>query len=282
MSIRDKVVIVTGASSGIGEAAARAFGREGAQVVLAARRVERLEAVASDIQALGAAALVVPADLGRLADIQNLVAQTLTRFGRIDVLFNNAGFGRLDWLENLDPVKDIEAQYAVNVLGVVQTTRQVLPVMIRQKGGHIINMASMAGWVGTPTYTIYASCKFAVRGFSEALRREVAPWGIKVSVIYPGGVATEFGLHAGIKRKTKATTPKFMLLTAEDVARAVVGLARSERPRANLVVPWMWQFSVWINQLLPGLVDWTTVNRFTVPEREEELRAAGIRVRSKE
>ncbi len=121
-----------------------------------------------------------------------------------------------------------------------------------------------------------------MRGFSEALRREVAPWGIKVSVIYPGGVATEFGSQAGIKRKTKATTPKFMLLTAEDVARAVVGLARSERPRANLVVPWMWQFSVWINQLLPGLVDWTTVNRFTVPEREEELRAAGVRVRSKE
>ncbi len=313
--LKDKVVIVTGASSGIGEAAARAFGREGARVVLAARRVERLEAVARDLQALrhgaqraaatgadaaalrhGAqraattegdaatteAALVVPADLGRLADIQNLVAQTLARFGRIDVLFNNAGFGRLDWLENLDPVKDIEAQYAVNVLGVVQTTRQVLPVMIRQRGGHIINMASMAGWVGTPTYTIYASCKFAVRGFSEALRREAAPWGVKVSVIYPGGVATEFGLHAGIKRKTKATTPKFMLLTAEDVARAVVELARSERPRANLVLPWAWNLSAWINQWFPWLVDWATINRFTKVEREEELRAAGIRVRSKE
>ena len=168
--IKDRVVIVTGASSGIGEATARAFGQQGAKIALAARRVDRLETVAKDIEAFGteAEALVVAADLSQLADIQNLVNQTLARFGRIDVLFNNAGFGRLDWLENLDPVQDIEAQYAVNVLGVVQTTRQVLPVMIGQKGGHIINMASMAGLVGTPTYTIYASTKFAVRGFSEA------------------------------------------------------------------------------------------------------------------
>ena len=274
--IKDRVVIVTGASSGIGEATARAFGQQGAKIALAARRVDRLETVAKDIEAFGteAEALVVAADLSQLADIQNLVNQTLARFGRIDVLFNNAGFGRLDWLENLDPVQDIEAQYAVNVLGVVQTTRQVLPVMIGQKGGHIINMASMAGLVGTPTYTIYASTKFAVRGFSEALRREVAPWGIHVPVIYPGGVATKFGAQAGIKRKTKATTPAFMLLTADDVARAAVGLVR--HPRANLVLPWLWGFGVWVNQMCPWLVDWTTVSRFTVPERIDELRAAGL------
>ena len=274
--IKDRVVIVTGASSGIGEATARAFGQQGAKIALAARRVDRLETVAKDIEAFGteAEALVVAADLSQLADIQNLVNQTLARFGRIDVLFNNAGFGRLDWLENLDPVQDIEAQYAVNVLGVVQTTRQVLPVMIGQKGGHIINMASMAGLVGTPTYTIYASTKFAVRGFSEALRREVAPWGIHVSVIYPGGVATKFGAQAGIKRKTRATTPAFMLLTADDVARAAVGLVR--HPRANLVLPWLWGFGVWVNQMCPWLVDWTTVSRFTVPERVDELRAAGL------
>jgi hypothetical protein len=237
--------------------------------------VERLKAVAEAIQTTGTEALVVPADLSRLADIESLMQQTLAQFGRIDVLFNNAGFGRLDWLENLDPVKDIEAQYAVNVLGVVQTTRQALPVMMRQKAGHIINMASVAGLVATPTYTIYASCKFAVRGFSEALRREVAPWGIRVSVIYPGGVATEFGSHAGIKRKTQATTPAWMRLSAEDVARAVVGLVR--RPRANLVITWPFRFSVWLNHLFPGLVDWATINNFTIPERREELKAAGLK-----
>jgi NADP-dependent 3-hydroxy acid dehydrogenase YdfG len=272
-----KVVIVTGASSGIGEATAREFGRRGASVVLAARRLDRLEALAAEIEKLGTGAVALPlaTDLGQLPDIESLVQQALARFGRIDVLFNNAGFGRLDWLEKLDPIKDIQAQFVVNVLGLVQTTRAVLPVMIEQKAGHIINMASVAGLVGTPTYTIYASCKFAVRGFSEALRREAAPWGIRVSVIYPGGVTTEFGSHAGIKRKTKATTPAWMRLSAADVGRAVAGLV--VRPRSELVITWPFRVSVWINKLFPRLVDWTTINRFTVPERLDELQAAGLR-----
>jgi len=273
--VKDKIIIVTGASSGIGEASARVLGQAGAKVVLAARRLDKLEALAKELQAAGTEALPVAADLSQLPDIQNLIQQTLSKFGRVDVLFNNVGFGRLDWLENLDPIKDIEAQYAVNVLGVVQTTRQVLPIMIKQKAGHIINMASVAGWVGTPTYTIYASCKFAVRGFSEALRREVAPWGIRVSLICPGGVATEFGAHAGIQRKTKTTTPKWMVLPPEDVGRAVVSLV--ERPRANLILPWPFRFTVWLNQAFPWLVDWGTVNRFTVPERIDELKRAGLK-----
>lgn len=272
-NVQGKVVIVTGASSGIGEATAREFGREGAKVVLAARRVDRLESVAREFETMGkgAEALVVPADLAKLGAIQNLIDRTLERFGRIDVLFNNAGFGRLGWLENLDPVKDIEAQYAVNVLGVVQTTRLTLPVMMKQRSGHIINMASMAGLVAAPTYTIYASCKFAVHGFSEALRREVKPWGIEVTVIYPGGVKTEFGAHAGIQRKTKATTPGFLVLSGEDVARTVVGAVRNPRP--TIITPWLWGFSALLNKLFPGIVDYTTINRFTIPEREDVLKA---------
>lgn len=273
MDIKGKVVIVTGASSGIGEATARQFGQEGARLVLAARRIDRLEALAQDILAMGTGAetLVVQADLSKLEEIQALVRQTLDRFGRIDILVNNAGFGRLDWLENLDPLKDIEAQFDVNVLGVVQTTRQALPVMIKQRSGHIINMGSMASLVATPTYSIYAACKHAVHGFSEALRREVKPWGIDVSMIYPGGVTTEFGQHAGIKRKTQATTPKFMLLSAEDVGRAVVQLVR--RPRAMWILPWLWSVTALLNKLFPSIVDYTTIHRFTIPERAEELKA---------
>jgi NADP-dependent 3-hydroxy acid dehydrogenase YdfG len=275
--ISGKVVIVTGASSGIGEATARAFGRAGARLVLAARRLDRLQALAGEIQAqgTGAEALPVAADLSCLADIQQMIEAARDRFGRVDVLFNNAGFGRLDWLENLDPAKDIEAQFAVNVLGVVQTTRQVLPLMIAQKSGHIINMASVAGLVATPTYSIYAACKFAVRGFSEALRREVSPWGIRVSVVFPGGVATEFGAHAGIRRKTSTSTPAWLRLTADDVAREVVGLVR--QPRSTLVVPWLFRLSAYANEWLPWLVDWTTINRFTIPERIDELKAAGLK-----
>lgn len=272
MDIKGKVAIVTGASSGIGEATARQFAREGAKVVLAARRVDRLEALAQEIAAMhkGAESLVIEADLSKLEDIQSLIKQTLDTFGRIDVLVNNAGFGRLDWLENLDPVRDIQSQFAVNVLGVIQTTHQALPVMIRQRSGHIINMCSMAGLVATPTYTIYAACKHAVHGFSEALRREVKPWGIEVSMVYPGGVTTEFASHAGIKRKTRATTPRALLLTANQVGNAVVRLVR--HPRAMWILPWAWSFTVWMNRNLNWLVDYTTINRFTIPEREEELK----------
>ncbi|MBI2334100.1 MAG: SDR family oxidoreductase [Chloroflexi bacterium] len=271
MDIKGKVVIVTGASSGIGEATAREFGREGAKVVLAARRVDKLQTLAQEIDAMStsAQAYVVQADLSKLEDIQKLVSQTLEIFGRIDVLVNNAGFGRLDWLENLDPVKDIQAQIDVNVMGVIQTTRQVLPVMIRQRSGSVINMCSMAGLVATPTYTIYAASKHAVHGFSEALRREVKPWGIDVSLVYPGGVVTEFTQHAGIKRKTNASTPKFMLLTAEQVGKAVVKLVR--HPRRMWVIPWLWSVTVFMNRFLPGLVDRTTINNFTIPERADEL-----------
>jgi hypothetical protein len=273
MDPKGKVVIVTGASSGIGEATARQFGREGAKVVLAARRVDKLQTLAEEIKGMGTGAevLVVQADLSKLEDIQLLVKQTLDKYGRIDVLVNNAGFGRLDWLENLDPVKDIQGQFDVNVMGVIQTTRQALPVMIKQRSGSIVNMCSMAGLVATPTYSIYAACKHAVHGFSEALRREVKPWGIDVSMVYPGGVITEFASHAGIKRKTKATTPKFMLLTAEQVADAVVSLVR--RPKRMWIIPWLWSFTVWMNRNLNGVVDNTTINRFTIPEREEELNA---------
>jgi short-subunit dehydrogenase len=273
MDIKGKVVIVTGASSGIGEATAFKFGVEGAKVVLAARRVEKLQALAGQIAAMGTGAetLVVQADLSRLDDIQSMVGQTLEKFGRIDVLVNNAGFGRLDWLEKLDPVQDIQAQMDVNVMGVIQTTRQVLPIMIGQRSGSIINMGSMAGLVGTPTYSIYAATKHAVHGFSEALRREVKPWGIDVSMVYPGGVVTEFSRHAGIKRKTNAATPKFMLLTADQVADAVLKLVR--RPRRMLIIPWLWSVTVFMNKFLPGLVDFTTIHRFTIPEREDELKA---------
>lgn len=271
MDIKGKVVIVTGASSGIGEATARKFGGEGAKIVLAARRVDRLQVLAQEINSMqtGAETLVIQADLAKLEDIQSMILQTLEKFGNIDILVNNAGFGRLDWLENLDPIKDIQSQIDVNVMGVIQTTRQVLPIMIKQRAGSIINMCSIAGLVATPTYSIYAASKHAVHGFSEALRREVKPWGIDVSLVYPGGVATEFAQRAGIQRKTSAKTPKFMLLTAEQVGDAVVKLVK--HPRRMLIIPWLWSVTVFMNKFFPGLIDYTTIKRFTIPEREDEL-----------
>jgi short-subunit dehydrogenase len=258
-------MLVTGASSGIGAATARLFASQGYRLVLAARRLERLQALASDVRAGGGHALPIQADLGRLEDIQKLAETALENFGQVDLLFNNAGFGRLDWLEELDPRADVQAQLQVNLLGSIWLTQAILPHMIERRQGHIINMSSVAGLLATPTYSVYAASKFGLRGFSQALRREVGMYGIHVSVIYPGGAATEFSQHARIRRKTRSTTPSWLRLSAEDVARAVLSLAR--RPRRSLVIPWPMRLAVWVGALFPGLVDRLIERRFVNPER---------------
>jgi short-subunit dehydrogenase len=259
------VVIITGASSGIGAATARQFAQAGYCVVLAARRVERLQALADDVSQGGGEVLIVPTDVCQIEDIEKLVNSALDRFGRIDVLFNNAGIGRFNWLEDL-AVEDIENLIRINLMGLIYTTRAVLPYMIKRRSGSIINMASIAGLIGSPTYSIYAASKFAVRGFSEALRREVAVFGIHVSGIYPGAVSTEFASHTRAKRKTGITTPKALRLSSADVARAVVGLV--QRPRRMLVLPWYMHLAVWINSLFAWLVDWVVERRFVARERD--------------
>ena len=259
------VILVTGASSGIGAATARLFGQKGYRVVLAARRLDRLQALAEEIRATGGQAIPVAADLTQEGDIRNLVQASLENYGQIDILLNNAGFGRLNWLDNMDPQKDIAAQVQINILAVIWTAQAVLPHMIERRSGHIINMGSMASWVASPTYTIYSASKFALRGFSEALRREVGIYNVKVSVIYPGGVATEFGEHVGYQRKTGITTPKGLKLTAEQVAEAVWKV--SQRPRRAVMLPGIMLLSAWANYFFPGLLDHVMENRFTKPER---------------
>lgn len=260
------VLLITGASSGIGAATARLFAAQGFRLVLAARRFERLQELASQVEGSGGQALAVATDVTSLDDINNLVDSSLDRFGQIDVLFNNAGIGRMGWLETLDPLLDIDLQLKVNLWGVVQTARAVLPHMIARRSGHIINMSSLAGWFGTPTYSIYAASKFGVRGFTNALRREMSVYGIQVSGIYPGGVETEFSQHAGIRRKTGLTTPSFLRLSAEQVAEAVYGLVR--KPRRSLIIPWPMRWAVWFNRLFPGITDWVIERRFVAPERQ--------------
>lgn len=252
--LKGKVVVITGASSGIGAAAAMRFAHEGCKMVLAARRGDRLEQLSAQIRQAGGQALPVVMDVSQPSQIEAMVKSALEAHGRIDILLNNAGFGRLGWLEALDPVADIQAQLNVNLLGVILTARAVLPQMYGQRSGHIINVASLAGWIAPPLYTIYAAGKFGVRGFSEALRREAMPMGVHVSVIYPGSVRTEFGLHVGdsaAKRRFK--TPTWLTLSADDVARALVGLAR--HPRREIVTPWFMILTKFLNAHLNGLSD---------------------------
>lgn len=262
---RPAVMLISGASSGIGAATARLFGKEGYNLILAARRLDKLQEVSQDINNSGGNAISVKADLARQEDIENLVKITFSQYGYLDILFNNAGFGRIDWLENLAPQEDIIAQLDVNLTGLILLSRAVLPYMIQRKKGHIINMSSIAGLLAAPTYSIYAAGKYGVRGFSTALRREVGIYNIQVSVLYPGGVSTEFGKKARIRRKTGVTTPGRLKLTPEEVAKAVSKLVM--KPRHNLVIPWQMNYIVLINMLAPWLVDWITRKFFVEPER---------------
>lgn len=262
---KNQVIIITGASSGIGEATAKIFGEAGYRVVLAARRLDRLEALKAEIEGKGGTALAVETDVSAPGPLQALVDRTLKEYGQIDILFNNAGFGRTKWLEEMDPEKDIAAQIQVNLTGVIQATRAVLPHMIERKSGHIINMISLGGFVATPTYTVYAATKFGVRGFSDALRREVGVWNIKVSCIYPGGVSTEFGSHTEAKRKTGISTPKALLQTPEGVGSAVLDAAR--HPVRARILPGISRAGVLFAAAFPWAMDWLSENNFTKPER---------------
>ncbi len=268
-SLNGKVVLITGASSGFGQETACLFARRGCKVVLAARRLDRLQDLAERIRSQGGEALAVPVDVGQREEIDLMVQTTLDVYGQIDILFNNAGFGRLDWLENLDPQRDIETQVAVNLTGLMLVTRAVLPHMLERRAGHIIHMSSGAGYIAAPLYSVYAATKFGVRAFTDALRREVAPFGVKVSGIYPGPAATEFGQHTGnnvLKRSFKA--PAWTSLSAEAVARRVVRLA--EHPRRAVILPWWFRPVLWADALSPALVDWflrvAFVGRFHRPQ----------------
>jgi short-subunit dehydrogenase len=263
------VLLITGASSGIGAATARYFGSRGYRVVLAARRLDRLEELAHEISRAGGEALSLAVDVTKPEQVQELVSVALERFKRIDVLFNNAGFGRLNWLEALDPQVDVEALLQVNLNAVIRLTQVVLPVMIAQKSGHIINMSSVAGFIAPPTFSIYSASKFALRGFTEALRREVGVLGIRVSGIYPGAVETEFSQHTGAARKTGFKTPGWLLLSSEDVAQAVWKLV--QRPRRTLVMPAVMHLAIWLNRALPGLIDWILEIAFVHPERKSSM-----------
>jgi short-subunit dehydrogenase len=244
----DRTVIVTGASSGIGEAVARAFGRAGDRVVLVARRVERLQALAADLPD----SLVVAADLSRPEDVTRVADATLARFGAIDVLVNNAGLGRYDWLERLSE-QDIIGQVDVNLVAPILLTRAVLPAMQRQRRGVIINVCSVAGKIGTPTTSIYNASKFGLDGFSQAMRRELLPQGIQVCVIYPGPTSgTEFGAQTKRLAVRGASVP-WLRTTTDAVARAIVDLA--DRPRPRRVLPWVYSLMIAVNHAAPALVD---------------------------
>ncbi len=192
MSKRErKVVIITGASSGIGMEAARLFAKRGDSLVVAARRSDRLKEVADELERTGAKCLVMPTDLSNPDNAEELIRITMENFSRIDVLVNNAGFGSQIFLEN-QPWDEIEKMFNVNVLSLIALSKAVIPVMRAQGGGSLVNIASVGGVVPHPLNAVYCATKHAVVGFTRSLRLELKGTGIRATVICPGGTRTEY------------------------------------------------------------------------------------------
>jgi NADP-dependent 3-hydroxy acid dehydrogenase YdfG len=230
MTLAGKVAIVTGASSGIGEATARSLAREGCNVVLAARREERLNALAAE---LGEGALAAPADVRDPAACAALVARSVERFGSLDTLVNNAGLGLYGSVAEGDP-EDWRKMFEVNVLGVLYTTRAAVRQMLRQGSGDVVFVSSLAGRrVPRADGTVYAATKHAVNAIAEGLRMDVHEKGIRVINVEPGLVRTEFPESSHPSAQEYYAEKEYTPLEAGDVARAVV-YALVQPPRVSV------------------------------------------------
>jgi len=219
--IAGKVVAITGASSGIGAATALLLAGRGAKVVLGARRVERLEALAARIAAAGGEVAYIGTDVKRRADVAGLVRLATERFGRLDVLINNAGIGPISLLDDLR-VEDWEEMIDVNIKGVLYGIAAALPVFRRQDSGHFINVVSTASLKIVPLQAVYAGTKNAVRAISEGLRQEAGPT-LRVTVISPGFVHTDFAesmTDPAVKAQILATRDK-LAIAPEAIAQAI-------------------------------------------------------------
>ena len=266
-AIAGKIAIITGASSGIGEAAALEFASAGAKVVLAARRIERLERLAETIRAAGGVALPVQTDVTIIPQLRNLVQTTLNTFGRIDILANIAGAGYNDWFEELSS-ENLREHYEVNVIGLAELTREVLPTMKAQRSGYILNMCSYSSVISAPPLTVYASTKYAVEGLTDGLRRELIPWGIKVMRIHPSGVTgTEFKSKAARDGGIQFKSISFGQVSRERVARTLVRLV--EKPRRSVFLGRVYDGLALVNNLFPGIIDWASAIWVRRKQREE-------------
>ena len=248
-----KVAIVTGASSGIGEATALRLAKEGLRVTLAARRADALAHVGGQIAAAGGQALAVPTDVRDRAAIQRMLEATLERSGRVDLLVNNAGLSYDTLLTRFDPDR-LRDEVSTNLVAVIECARAVLPPMIAQRSGHIINVASLAGLVGLPTGSVYSATKFGVVGFSEALGREVRRKGIHVTAFCPGFVATPFSPELqAIAEGRRPSHARPGVMPVGYVAGRIAWLAR--HPRRLDIIPRSWRILVIAARAWPGLVD---------------------------
>ena len=246
-------MIVTGASSGIGRETARLFALAGSNVTLAARSLEGLRGAARELEGQAGRRLVVPTDVTDRQAVERMARMTVDEFGRIDILVNNAGLG-LHALLAEGSMENVRQVFEVNVFGAVNCIQAVVPYMKRQRRGQIINVSSIAGKIAAPFEGAYAATKFALTAISDALRLELAPYGIRVIAVYPGLIQTPFAERA-LKEVERPSPPGVARgIPAVQVAEAIVKAAR--RPRPEIYVTGFDRVAVGLKALSPRLMDW--------------------------
>lgn len=249
MPLKDKIVVITGASSGIGKAAAIEFAKKGAKLAIVARRKEKLEDLQKSLAQFNTEVLVCPCDVSDKESVKKMSDEVLEKFGKIDILVNNAGFAIYGTVTNLT-IEEIESQMQTNYFGMVYCTKNFLPVLQKQNSGHIVNVASVAASFGLPGIAPYCASKFAMLGFSEGLKHELKGTKIGVTVVSPIMVRTNFFDHPSFGMMPKYSPTS---LDPKTVANAII--RASESSRLEIIVPGMVRIGVWLKHTIPFVIN---------------------------
>ncbi len=249
MEFKNKVVLITGASSGIGKQTAIEFAKLGANIVLVARRKEKLEQVEIELKKFHISTLVCQCDVSNKGKVQEMSKTVLEKFGSIDVLVNNAGFAIYGSVTDLS-IDEIESQMETNYLGMIYCVKNFLPVMLENKSGHIVNVASVAASFGLPGIASYCASKFAMLGFSEGLKHELKDTGVGITVVSPIMVRTEFFDSPSFEKMPKYSPTS---LSPKTVAKAILKAANS--PRLEIIVPSVVRGAVWMKNTFPYFIN---------------------------
>lgn len=252
--MKNKVVIITGASSGIGEACAAAFATEGANIVIAARNIEKLNSIAEQVKKIGVEVLAVQCDVSVKEDCEKLIEQTISKFGKLDVLINNAGISMRAIFNEME-LDVLEKVMAINFYGTVYCTKYALPHILKNKGS-VVGISSIAGYLGLPARTGYSASKYAMQGFLDALRTENLKTGLHVMIACPGFTASNIrntALSADGSAQGETPRDETKMMTAEQVANYIVkGVKNRKR---TLVLTSEGRLAVFLSKLFPKFIE---------------------------
>ena len=249
MDFKNKVVLITGASSGIGKQTAIEFAKLGSNIILVARTKNKLEQVENQLKQFNVTTLVCPCDVSKKEQVENMSKIVLKKFNSVDILINNAGFAIYGSVFDLS-IDEIESQMETNYFGMIYCTKLFLPLMIKQKTGHIVNVASVAASFGLPGIASYCASKFAMLGFSEGLKHELSGTGVGITVVSPIMVKTEFFDHPSFEKMPKYSPTS---LNPKTVAKAIVKAANSSR--LEIITPSVVRVAVWLKHTFPYFIN---------------------------